>query len=223
MKKAMTRFGGVLAGGALLLAVGGQAHAATGQPPSRTTKPQRPVVRVIDGDTIVVGVGGTTEHVRLIGIDTPETGECHAREATLHLNHVLRGKLVRLESDPSQGNRDRYGRLLRYVRMPSGTNLNKYMLGEGHAREYTYAAAYRYQASFKTDERKARTAHRGLWGACPAKPPAPPVQSWMDLDCRDFATQRGAQGYFTARGGSRTRNVDGLDGNANGIACEALP
>jgi micrococcal nuclease len=218
------RLAGTLVGGALLVAVAGQAQAAEAQQPTWPTKPQRLVVRVIDGDTIDVAVGGRTERVRMLGIDTPEVGDCYAKQATSHLNHVVRGKLVRLEGDRSQDNRDRYGRLLRYVRMPSDTNLNKYMIGEGYAREYTYRTPYRYQASFKADERKARDAHRGLWrtGACPAKPTTT-VGSWLDRDCKDFATQRQAQAYFERRGGSRTRNVDGLDGDADGIACEALP
>jgi endonuclease YncB( thermonuclease family) len=239
MPTTMTRLGGILIGGALLATVAGQAHATTSQQPTQTTtppaatsqpwqaKPERLVVRVVDGDTIDVAVGGRTERVRLLGIDAPETGTCYAQAATWHVNHLLIGKRVRLESDRSQGNRDRYARLLRYVRMPStGTNLNKYLVREGYAREYTYNQPYRYQAAFRADERTARNARRGLWGACPTKPakPAPPVvASWVDRDCGDFATQRQAQAYFTARGGSRTRNVDGLDGDADGIACEALP
>jgi micrococcal nuclease len=232
MTRTMTRLGGLLVGGALLLAAAGPANAAT-TPPATTTpaaasqpwqaKPERLVVRVVDGDTIDVAVGGRTERVRFIGIDAPETGQCAAQAATWHVNHLLIGKLVRLEGDRSQGNRDRYGRLLRYVRMPSGTNLNRYLVREGYAREYTYDQPYRYQAAFRADERTARDARRGLWGACPTRPTKPPVASWVDRNCADFPTHAKAQAYFTARGGSRTRNVDGLDGNANGIACEALP
>jgi endonuclease YncB( thermonuclease family) len=188
------------------------------------------VTRVIDGDTIVVG----TERVRLLGIDAPETGECYARDATLHLNHVAIGKQVQLEPDPSQDDRDRYGRLLRYVRMPSGTNLNRYMIGEGYAHEYTYDAAYKHQAAFKSAEDQARAAEKGLWGACSTSPapapepapepaPSPEPPAGPDKDCADFASQEEAQGYFDARGGSATNNVDGLDGNDHdGIVCESL-
>ena len=190
------------------------------------------VTRVIDGDTIVVG----TERVRLLGIDASETGECYGRDATLHLNHVAIGKQVRLEPDPSQDDRDRYGRLLRYVRMPSGTNLNQYMIGEGYAHEYTYDAAYQHQAAFTAAEDQARAAKKGLWGACPTSPapaptptpqpvpaPAPAPPAGPDKDCADFASQEEAQAYFDARGGSATNNVDGLDGNDHdGIVCESL-
>jgi hypothetical protein len=42
----------------------------------------------------------------------------------------------------------------------------------------------------------------------------------IDYDCADFATQEEAQEYFLADGGSAKRNVDHLDPNHNGIACE---
>jgi micrococcal nuclease len=240
MRATMTRLGGILVGGALLLAVAGQAQAgeaqagaaygsgpyapasaAPAQQPTWMTKPLRLVVRVVDGDTIDVAVGGGRERVRLLGIDTPETVhpykpvQCYGKQASAKVTALLLGTRVRLESDRSQGNRDHYGRLLRYVRMPSGTNLNRYLVAAGYAREYTYDTADRYQASFKATERQARAAHRGLWGACPAKP-TPTVGSWLDRDCKDFTTQRAAQAYFE-------RRDDGLDGDGDGIACEALP
>jgi micrococcal nuclease len=247
MRATMTRLGGILVGGALLLAVASQAQAgeaqagaaygsgpyapasaAPAQQPTWMTKPLRLVVRVVDGDTIDVAVGGTRERVRLLGIDTPETVhpykpvQCYGKQASAKVTALLLGKRVRLEGDRGQGNRDHYGRLLRYVRMPSGTNLNRYLVATGYAREYTYGSPYRYQASFKAAERQARGAGRGLWGACPAYPP-PVVAAGVDRDCKDFATQRAAQAYFDRRGGNRTRNVDGLDGDGDGIVCEALP
>lgn len=42
----------------------------------------------------------------------------------------------------------------------------------------------------------------------------------QDRDCRDFASQAAAQAYFRANGGSPTNNVDRLDANHNGVACE---
>lgn len=215
MRRAVT---GVIVGVALLASAGGQAAQAA-ERPSWKTKPQRLVVRVIDGDTIDVAVPGRTERVRLIGIDTPEVGDCHAKQATAKLASLILGKRVRLEADRSQGSRDRYGRLLRYVRMvPHGTNVNERLVAGGYAREYTYDDPYRHQAAFKAAERAARAAGKGLWGACPATP-SPPV----DRNCDDFATQAKAQAYFDSRGGSKTRNVDGLDGDGDGVVCEALP
>jgi LPXTG-motif cell wall-anchored protein len=44
-----------------------------------------------------------------------------------------------------------------------------------------------------------------------------------DKDCRDFATQEEAQEYLTAQGGGPAANVDRLDDDHDGVACEALP
>lgn len=41
-----------------------------------------------------------------------------------------------------------------------------------------------------------------------------------DKDCSDFATQQDAQAYFIAQGGNAKNNVDRLDGDHDGIACE---
>lgn len=49
-------------------------------------------------------------------------------------------------------------------------------------------------------------------------PPTLVVSS--DKDCADFPSQVAAQAYFLSKGGSKTNNVDNLDANHNGIACE---
>jgi hypothetical protein len=51
-----------------------------------------------------------------------------------------------------------------------------------------------------------------------ATPPAA-----ADLNCPDFASQAAAQKYFDDHGGSPTNNVDGLDGDHDGVACESNP
>ena len=70
------------------------------------------VERVIDGDTLVLDSG---EHVRLIGIDTPERGECGYREAGAKLRRLVEGRTVNLPNPSSVQDRDKYDRLLRYV------------------------------------------------------------------------------------------------------------
>jgi len=80
---------------------------------SRTTS-ESSLIRVIDGDTIVVSVDGMEEKVRLVGIDTPEKGECGFAEATQALELLL--SLPDLGLVEAGGDdRDRYGRLLRYL------------------------------------------------------------------------------------------------------------
>lgn len=75
------------------------------------------VVHVVDGDTVVIRVGGVEERVRLLNVDTPEMGDerpvvqCLSPVATRFLEReLLEGSRVELEYDVEQ--RDRYGRLL---------------------------------------------------------------------------------------------------------------
>lgn len=135
------------------------------------------VTRVVDGDTIKVQIGTTGETVRLIGINTPETVdprkpvECFGIEASNRAKELLSGKYIRLESDPSQDDRDKYGRLLRYAYLEDGRFFNLMMIRDGYAYEYTYSVPYLFQAEFKATQSAAEENKRGLWapGACPQK------------------------------------------------------
>jgi len=128
-----------------------------------------PVIRVVDGDTIVVDIGGVPEKVRLIGVDTPEVVDprkpvqCFGKEASTFTTNLLARQQVRLESDPTQSDRDKYGRLLRYVFLSDDTFVNKTIIEQGYGHEYTYRTLYHYRDEFKTAERNARDASRGLW------------------------------------------------------------
>lgn len=73
------------------------------------------LVHVIDGDTIIVDINGTEEHIRIIGIDAPEEGDCGAKEATDALTLLLRGAELSLLQSSVGDDRDKYGRLLRYI------------------------------------------------------------------------------------------------------------
>lgn len=132
------------------------------------------IVRIVDGDTIVVSLGGKEEKVRLIGVNTPETVdprkpvECFGKEAKEYMKQLLSGKKIRLEADTTQQERDRYGRLLRYIFLENGLLVNQVLIRDGYAYEYTYDLPYKYQSEFKKAETDARNAGRGLWnsGAC---------------------------------------------------------
>ena len=135
-----------------------------------------PVVRIVDGDTIVAEINGIQEKIRLIGVDTPEVVDprkpvqCFGKEASAFTKNLLVSKRVRLESDPSQGNRDKYNRLLRYVFLPDGTLVNRTIIAEGYGHEYTYRTPYRYRDNFKASEYHARTEEKGLWLPSACKP-----------------------------------------------------
>ncbi|MES2213411.1 MAG: thermonuclease family protein [Patescibacteria group bacterium] len=133
------------------------------------------VVRVIDGDTIVVTMDdGAEEKVRLIGINTPETVDprkpvqCFGIDASNKMKQLVTGMEVFLKGDKTQTDRDKYGRLLRYVYLPDGTFVNKVMVAEGYAYEYTYRIPYLFQTEFKKAQDNARVQKLGLWadGVC---------------------------------------------------------
>lgn len=130
------------------------------------------LVRVIDGDTLEVTLGGRSERVRLIGVDSPETNRgplCYGAEATEKAQQLLGavGGTVMLEKDVSE--RDRYGRLLRYVWLPgqgSPIMLNLEMAKQGYARAAAYPPDVKDRQQFEEAEQQARAEKLGLWGAC---------------------------------------------------------
>ncbi|MCX7760205.1 MAG: thermonuclease family protein [Hydrogenothermaceae bacterium] len=139
------------------------------------------VVRVIDGDTIVVNIDGMEEKVRLIGVDTPESrvnkratvqerelnkdvetivdlGK-QAKEFTKSL--VKPGMKVYLEFDVQP--RDKYGRLLAYLYLPDGRMLNKEIICNGYAMPLTVPPNVKYEKEFRECFQKAREEKKGLW------------------------------------------------------------
>lgn len=132
------------------------------------------VVRMVDGDTFVVVIDGKEEKIRLIGIDTPEVVDprkpvqCFGKEASRRARELLGNAYVRLEADSTQGDRDKYGRLLRYAFLEDNMFFNENMIKEGYAHEYTYHVPYTYQKRFKAAQAYARKNKKGLWadGVC---------------------------------------------------------
>ncbi|MDR0608195.1 MAG: thermonuclease family protein [Candidatus Peribacteria bacterium] len=105
----------------------------------------------------------------MIGIDAPESNtarygytECYGKEAKEYLEKLLtRANTVQIEMDASQGATDKYGRLLGYV-FYDDENINKKMITEGYAREYTYDGEYKYKKEFDEAEKYARKRVNGL-------------------------------------------------------------
>lgn len=129
------------------------------------------VVRVVDGDTIVVSKNGLETKVRMIGINTPEsvdprkTVQCFGLEASHKTKELLEGQTVRLTLDPTQSATDKYGRTLAYVYRSDGLLINQELIQQGYAYEYTYKLPYQFQKEFKTLEKTARENGYGLWAA----------------------------------------------------------
>ncbi len=112
---------------------------------------------VIDGDTIKLENG---EKVRLIGINAPESGQPYFNKAREKLTKLVLGKRVRLEKDVED--RDRYGRLLRYV-FVDNLFINLEMVRSGFANSWTCSPNVKYQNEISAAEREAREKQIGLW------------------------------------------------------------
>jgi micrococcal nuclease len=115
------------------------------------------VIEVIDGDTIVLS---NNEHVRLVGINTPESERYFYGEAKEVLKLLVLNKNVRLERDVDD--RDTYGRLLRYVYI-GNLFVNLEMVKRGFANAFTFPPNVKYTNKFIEAEREARTNEVGLW------------------------------------------------------------
>src|SRR5690606_12515124 len=130
------------------------------------------VVVVVDGDTIDVDMAGTTERVRLIGVDTPEIvapdrpAQCFGADASARTTSLLPpGTPVRLERDAVA--RDRYGRLLAYVwRVDDGLLINLDLVEGGFADAVTFGDNEAIYDVLSAAEARARSEGRGLWSAC---------------------------------------------------------
>jgi micrococcal nuclease len=144
------------------------------------------LVRVIDGDTIEIIKNNINanintdnaetnssklEKVRLIGVDTPETNDkrqevkCFADKATVFTKSFFAdNKNLYLELDNTQGEYDKYGRKLAYVFNQDGSMLNKALIQDGFAYEYTFDKPYKYQKLFKFHMKNAEDKKLGLWG-----------------------------------------------------------
>ncbi len=112
---------------------------------------------VVDGDTIRLDV-------RFQGVDTPETHQkCRNAEGKLYacgadaakaLKKLIGKKRVRCVLEPEVG---KYGRAIGYCYLPDGTDLNRWMVQQGHG-----LAHRKYSTKYVADEEKARAAKRGI-------------------------------------------------------------
>ena len=128
------------------------------------------VQRVIDGDTILVQIGQRYDQkVRYIGIDAPEMDPVQpfgpeAAQANRDLVYPKPYQYVRLEKDVTD--RDRYGRLLRYVFVEAnGTDLfvNAELVRQGLAKSAPYRPDIARQKAIDQAQDEAYTGGRGMW------------------------------------------------------------
>lgn len=213
------------------LLVAGMARAAFAQSDT--------VVRIVDGDTLVLQAAGT---VRLIGIDTPETVDprvpvqVFGAEASAALRQMVANRQVRLAFD--QQHKDKYGRTLAYLYLADGTFVNLEMVRQGYAHAYL-DYPFQHMQQFRAAEREAREARRGLWaagssaatprellGAAGAAPnEATAGQVWVNTSSRVYHCLGTRYYGKTARGQYMAEADARSQGNrpAYGSACGSFP
>jgi micrococcal nuclease len=137
------------------------------------------VTRWIDGDTVVT----TRGTVRLIGIDTPERGECGYAKATRHAQAIAGpGSRIRLVNPGSVMNRDRYGRSLRYVQTPGGRDVGLAQIKDGARARYDGRDGYQRHPK-QTAYRTADAHHRSY--RCGGAAPTGDLRSYPPVSTRD--------------------------------------
>lgn len=135
------------------------------------------VVRVVDGDTLIIDRGLGNERLRYIGIDAPESVkpdtpvEFLGKEAWAANAALVEGATLVLEKDVS--NTDRYGRLLRYAWLRDGETwlfVNLELVRQGYVQVVTYPPDVRWTETLRDAQRVARDAGLGLWAAATPRP-----------------------------------------------------
>jgi micrococcal nuclease len=117
------------------------------------------VTEVVDGDTFYLGNG---DKVRMLGINTPESGRPYAQEATDFLTNMILGKEVTLVNDSKNGDSDSYGRLLAHVYV-NDTFVNYEIIKAGYAFWYPYTSGTDLDAEYEAAQAFASNNTVGLW------------------------------------------------------------
>ncbi|MGH8972796.1 MAG: thermonuclease family protein [Acidimicrobiia bacterium] len=154
--------------GAVIVAIG-LAASRQGAGPPAVAGGNAAVVRIVDGDTLVV-TGGV--RVRLIGINTPESVdprrpvECFGQEASAALARLVPpGTPVRLDYDVERT--DDFGRTLAYLyRTSDGLFVNAALVEGGYAQPATYPPNVAHAGEFAALADQARERNAGLWSVC---------------------------------------------------------
>jgi micrococcal nuclease len=123
------------------------------------------VIRVVDGDTIVIRYNGEYEKVRFLCVNTPESVHSDKTQnipmGKVASRYVQQFVDLEFEVDRLRGN---HGRLLAYI-FVNGQNFNLELVKRGLSPYYTkYGRSKKYHAEFKAAEKKARKGKRNIWG-----------------------------------------------------------
>jgi endonuclease YncB( thermonuclease family) len=154
-----TRLGGLLLAILLLTAAAPAAVAQESHPAT--------VSGVVDGDTLDARLlDDSVVRVRLIGIDTPEVGDCGADPATAALERLVLGRAVTLVGDPTQGAQDRFGRSLFYVDRDDGLDAGRELLRTGWAEVLVVGNGFDRVGQYRGTARQATRSGTGVHARC---------------------------------------------------------
>ena len=128
------------------------------------------VVRVVDGDTVIVDSAYGQQWVRLLGIDTPETGVCGSDDATRLVRQLVAGSHSRVMVVPDEASDfvDRFGRVLAYVELEDGRDVGEVLIREGRAWAWKpkYANYPTRFGDYQVIDGAAQRAATGSWHEC---------------------------------------------------------
>ncbi|MFL6056625.1 MAG: thermonuclease family protein [Actinoallomurus sp.] len=145
--------------------VGAVAAEPAGPPPEARSAL---VLRVVDGDTLLLRIDGRSRRVRLIGVDAPETWgrrDCFGGQASRALRRLTPvGSPVRVAGDREAY--DRFGRRLLHLWTSRGRLVAAELVRTGLARTLVIPPNTRYAPALEAAEAQARRVGAGLWGAC---------------------------------------------------------
>jgi endonuclease YncB( thermonuclease family) len=118
---------------------------------------------IVDGDTLYVSGSAGELEVRIIGINTPESGECFYDEATEALAELVDGNELVLVADRSDV--DQFGRALRYVETTDGVDVGAELVANGFAIARRYPPDDARADRYAELQRDAQREERGLWAS----------------------------------------------------------
>lgn len=179
------------------------------------------VVRVVDGDTVVTNRGT----VRIIGVDAPEQGRKGYADATRWAKSWLTpGESVRLGNPSSVDNKDRYGRLLRYIQ-DDGRDIGRSLIAKGSRARYDGLDGYDWhprQADYRALDLRTKNYPVGAVSSGSGGTSSTGTEPWNlpvsatnpDLDCSDIRPKH--------PNGVRVNSHDyhRLDADGDGWGCE---
>jgi endonuclease YncB( thermonuclease family) len=126
------------------------------------------VTGIVDGDTVDLSDG---RRVRLLGIDTPERGECGFEQASEFARTALLHRPVAVSTDPTQDAIDAHGRRLLYL-STDGQDYSTAAAAAGWAEHYVFSVPVQKAPEIAAAQAGAQRQRVGLWGMPRCQPAA---------------------------------------------------